>query len=267
MRIDQGWLIGGVLIALALGACKGREEFESTTKSVEEIRGSLRYVGRDVTVIGKVDKVVDERAFVLEGDGIIWPRKLLVVARAPVRFGPTRLAEDEELVVSGIVRRMAPREIDGELSRSLDDELVGRYRDQAILVADSVRLVETQARWSKPFQQGAIVSAIRLLSALDPTTFAGHALDLGNVPVRAVTDRGLWVGFGDRSELFVAPLHETQLVGIEAGDRVAIRGTVRELAATAGGAGQVQLAPARTRGERVYIEASELTKLSPRPST
>jgi len=268
MRIDRSWLIGG-LIAAALGGCREgarSQDGESTAKSIGDVQGSLRYLGRDVTVIGKVDKVLDERAFVLEGDGIIWPRKLLVMARAPVRFGPTRLAGDEELVVSGTVRRMAPGELDRELGH-VDEELARRYRDQAILVADSVRLVETQARWSRPFQQGAIVSAIRLLSALDPTTFAGHALDLGNVPVRAATDRGLWIGFGPRSELFVAPLHETQLVGIEVGDRVAIRGIVRELPVTGEGARSGQLAPARTRGEKVYVQAAELTKLTPRPST
>jgi len=219
-----------------------------------------------VTVIGTVDRVFDERAFELEGDGVIWPRKLLVVTRAPVRFGPTALREDEELVVGGTVRRMTPGELDRELGH-VDRELARRYRDQAILVADSVRLVETQARWSKPYQQGAIVSAIRLLSALDPTTFAGHAVDLGNVPVRAVTGKGLWVGFGPRSELFLVPLHDVQLVGVEPGDRVAIRGTVRAVPGSGELTWHPELAPARARGEQVYLEASELTKLTPRPST
>jgi len=86
-----------------------------------------------------------------------------------------------------------------------------------------------------------------------------------------VTGRGLWVGFGPRSELFLAPLHETQLVGIEVGDRVAVRGTVRELsaasAAGAEGVAEAALAPARARGEKVYVEAEALTKLTPRPST
>ena len=40
---------------------------------------------------------------------------------------------------------------------------------------------------------------IRLLSGIDPTTFAGHAVDLTNVPVRALAGQGLWVGFGPRS--------------------------------------------------------------------
>jgi hypothetical protein len=275
MQIHRGLLVGA-LISAGLGGCKDRDSGalskrgDEPTKRIEDIqRSPLAYLDRDVTVIGKVDEVFDERAFELEGDGIIWPKKLLVVARAPVRFGPTKLAGDEELVVSGTVRRMSPG--DGELERDLgqgvDRELARRYGDQAILVADSVRLVETQARWSKPFQQGAIVSAIRLLSALDPTIFAGHALDLANVPVRATTGRGLWVGFGPHSELFLAALHETQLVGIEAGDHVAIRGTVRELPAAGPAAKEPRLEPARARGEKVYIEAAELTKLTPRPAT
>ncbi len=235
---------------------------------VEDIRGwPLRYLDRSVTVIGKVDKVLDERAFELEGDGVLWPRKLLIMARAPVRFGPTKLTDGEELVVSGTVRQMAPGTIDRELGQSVDPALAQRYRDQVVLIADSVRLIETQARWAKPYQQGAIVSAIRLLSGIDPTTFAGHAVDLANVPVRAIAGQGLWVGFGERSELFLVPLRETQLVGIEPGDRVAIRGTVRELAADPEAATQPKLEPARARGEKVYLEAAEVTKLTPRPST
>ncbi|HWO24680.1 MAG TPA: hypothetical protein VNO30_38320 [Kofleriaceae bacterium] len=235
---------------------------------VEDIRDRpLRYLGRGVTVIGTVEQVLGERAFELEGDGVVWPKKLLVLARAPVRFGPTQLEDGEELVVSGTVQPMAPEVIDQALGQSVDPVLAARYRDQVVLVADSVRLIETQARWSKPYQQGAIVSAIRLLSGIDPATFAGHSVDLANVPVRAVAGQGLWIGFGPRSELFVVPLRETELVGIAPGDHVAIRGTVRELAAGAEAAQPAALAPARARGEKVYVEAAQVTKLTPRPST
>jgi hypothetical protein len=279
MRIVRSWLVGA-LIAGALGGCRGsdgdrdsrgpaaRGEREPSVDRVEDIRGRpLRYLDRDVTVIGKVDKVLDERAFELEGDGVVWPKKLLVMARAPVRFGPARLEAGAELVVSGMVRPMAPEVIEHELGQSIDRALAERYRDQVVLVADSVRLIETQARWSKPYQQGAIVSAIRLLSGIDPKTFAGHAVDLANVPVRATAGGGLWIGFGPRSELFVVPLRETELVGIEPGDHVAIRGTVRELAGSAAAAKQAGLEPARARGEEVYLEAAQVTKLTPRPST
>ena len=47
--------------------------------------------------------------------------------------------------------------------------------------------------------QVAIIGAIRLFSALDPATFAGHAVDLTDVPVRAAAGPGLWVGFGHRA--------------------------------------------------------------------
>jgi hypothetical protein len=274
MRIVRSCLLIA-LSAAAFGGCRGddrdsrasSERAEGSVNRIEEIRGwPLGYLHRHVTVIGEVDKVLDERAFELEGDGVLSPKKLLVMARAPVRFGPTKLADGAELVVSGTVRPMAPGQIDRELGQSVDPALAERYRDQVVLVADSVRLVETQARWSKPYQQGAIVSAIRLLSGIDPATYAGHAVDLANVPVRATTGQGLWVGFGPRSELFLVPAHETQLVGIEPDDRVAIRGTVRDLTADPEAASQSKLEPARARGEKVYIEAAEVTKLTPRPS-
>ena len=274
MRAVRSWLFGALVTVGALVGCEDRdsrataEQAGAPARRVEDIQGSpLRFLGRSATVIGKVDEVFDERAFELEGDGLLWPKKLLVVAKAPVRFGPTRLASDEELVVSGTVRQMEPGELDRELGQRVDPALAVRYRGKAVLVADSVRLVETQARWAKPYQQGAIVSGIRLLSGIDPTTFAGHAVDLANVPVRAATGRGLWVGFGPRSELFLAPLHETQLVGIEAGDRVAVRGTVREVPVGTEAARHPALEPARARGEKVYLEASSVTKLTPRPET
>lgn len=277
MRAVRSWLFGVLVAAGALVGCKDRDSPATAERAgapaprvdaIKDIEASpLRFLGRGATVIGKVDEVFDERAFELEGDGLLWSRKLLVVARAPVRFGPTRLARDEELVVSGTVRRMEPGELDGELGQRVDPALALRYRGKAVLVADSVRLVETQARWSKPYQQGAIVSGIRLLSGIDPRTFAGHAVELANVPVRAVTGRGLWVGFGPRSELFLAALHETELVGIAPGDRVAIRGTVREVPVGAEAAKRPALEPARARGEKVYLEAAEVTKLTPRPES
>jgi hypothetical protein len=275
MRVERSWLFG-VLIATALVGCKDKdrdlraasERVGEPVQRVDDIKASpLAYVGRDVTVIGEVDKVLDERAFEIEGDGVIWPKKLLVLSRAPVRFGPTKLEPGVELVVGGTVRRMAPDEVERELGQSIDRELALRYRGQAILVADSVRLIETQARWAKPYQQGAIVSAIRLVSSIDPETFAGHAVDLSNVPVRATSATGVWIGFGPRSELFIVPLQETQLVGIEAGDRVAIRGEVRALVPAGEAAKQPALEPARARGEKIYVEAVELTKLTPRPAT
>lgn len=278
MRIVRSCLLIA-LCAAASGGCRGDDRdsrasaeraegaVSGSVNRIEDIRGwPMRYLGRNVTVVGEVDKVLDERAFELEGDGVLSPKKLLVMARAPVRFGPTKLADGEELVVSGTVRPMAPGQIDRELGQSVDPALAERYRDQIVLIADSVRLIETQARWSKPHQQGAIVSAIRLLSGIDPATYAGHAVDLANVPVRATTGQGLWVGFGPRSELFLVPVHETQLVGIAPGDNLAIRGTVRDLTADPEAASQPKLEPARTRGEKVYIEAAEITKLTPRPS-
>jgi hypothetical protein len=274
IRIVRSCVFGALLVGGHAG-CRDRDsraisdpssEAPKHIEGIQEIQASpLRYLGRGVTVIGKVDQVFDEQAFELEGDGLIWPKKLLVVTRTPVRFGPTKLQDDEELVISGTVHRMMPGELDRDLGQPVDRELARRYRGQAILVADSVRLVETQIRWSKPYQQGAVVSAIRLLSALDPTTFAGHAVDLANVPVRATTPRGLWVGFGPHSELFVAPLHDIELVGIEPGDHVAVRGTVHELPDAAQTPAHPELEPARARGEKVYIEAAELTKLTPRP--
>jgi hypothetical protein len=275
MRIVRIWLFGALAAAGALGGCRDRdpravaETRGAPAQRVEEIqRSPAHYVGRDATVIGTVDQVLGERAFELEGEGALWPGKLLVLSRAPVRFGPTELAHGEELVVSGTIHRMAAAELERDLGQSVDASLARRYGGRPVLVADSVRLIETQARWSKPYQQGAIVSGIRLLSSMDSATFAGHAVDLASVPVRAVTGRGLWVGFGPRSELFLAPLHETQLVGIEVGDRVAVRGTVRELPALgAAGTGEAALAPARARSEKVYVEAAALTKLPPRPST
>src|SRR5215207_6010633 len=104
MRIVRSWLLVA-LIAGVSGSCRGgdrdsrSERAEDPVNRIEDIRGwPLRYLDRNVTVIGKGDKVLDERAFELEGDGVLWPRKLLIMARAPVQFGPTKLTDGEELV-------------------------------------------------------------------------------------------------------------------------------------------------------------------------
>jgi hypothetical protein len=255
MRKYRPWQFPA-LILVALVGCK--EKDSRRTGIVDELHDSpLRYVGRTVEVSGKVDRVFEDRAFELDGDGVIWPKSLLVMTRYPVRFGPMRLQEAEQLVVHGTIHRISVD--DPDLGQGIDPDLVDEHLDQPVLLADSVQLVETQARWSLAYQQGTVVSTMRLVSAIAPETFAGDSVDLADVPVRGKTDRGLWVGFGPHSQLFLVPVSETELAGIAVGDHVAIRGLVLELPTEA--IAHPELEPAFTNGEKIYIEAGEVTKL------
>ncbi|MBA3538567.1 MAG: hypothetical protein H0T79_02980, partial [Deltaproteobacteria bacterium] len=196
--------------------------------TVDEIRNTP-YYGRTVTITGEVDKVIGDQVFEIEGDGILWEKKLLVLTRSPVRFGPVHLRARDDVVVRGTVQRLSIPELERQLGVKLPHDLARRYRDQPVVIADTVRLIETDYHWSKDYQEGAVVSVIRILSHVDPETLANTAVDLDEVPVVSKAGRGLWIGFRPASQLFVVPMDGRVLATFEPGDRVALRGTIRTM--------------------------------------
>lgn len=161
-------------------------------------------------------------------------------------------------------------ELERELGLQLPPDVANRYRGQPVLVASSVRLIETEFRWSEDYREGSVAGVIRLLSDLAPETFVGHAVDFTNLPVQSKTGRGLWVGFHRRSQLFVVPTDPALLAGVEVGDRIRLRGTVRLMPSAGQPTRQFALDAAtakRAADEEVFVEASEIEKTTAPPAT
>lgn len=268
MRNYQLHVLTSLLIAGTLGACEDKTKRlppgEMPTGTVDEIKDKpLAYVDKTVTVIGEVDRVFADTTFEIEGDGFIWDKEILVLTRSPVRFGPMTVRDDDDVVVKGTIKRMAIADLERELGRDLPAEVEQNYRDQPVLVADSVRLIETGFRWSEDLKEGAIVGFYRIISELAPKALAGTSVDLDDIPVQSKTTRGVWIGPSTRSQLFVVPTDAAMLANIAVGDRVDLKGTIREMPAIDEATKQFELDPItteRVRTEAVYIDATELKK-------
>ncbi len=277
MRNYHLQIVAGLLVAVLAG-CKSKDErptpigqTATTPGTVDDIKDKpLQYVGRTMTVAGEVDKVFADNTFEIEGDGIIWEKKLLVLTKSPVKFGPTSVRDDDDVVVRGTIKQMAPAALEAELGRDLPAEVEQKYADQPVLVADDVRLVDAGFRWSEDVKEGAIVSVVRILSTIAPKTLAGTDVDLDDVPVHAKAGTGIWIGPSTQSQLFVVPTDPATLASIVVGDRVDLKGTIREMPALGDATKRFELDPVtatRIATEPVYIDATELTESTLPPSS
>lgn len=265
-----------MFLAAMFAACESKTEKlhavgETSTPTVQAIKEAPRqYVGRTVTVVGEIKDVLGDHAFEIEGDGLLTETRLLVLTKSAVKFGPTALRNTDSLVVHGRVEKLPVAELERELGQDLPAILEKRYSQGPVLVADSVRLVETGFRWSEDMREGAIVSFLRIVSELAPRTLAGTNVELGDIVVQAKTGRGLWIGPTPRFQLFVVPSDASMLAGIVVGDRVDVHGKVREMPTRAEAVKQFALDPATAAPiarEDIYIDASEVKKSTPPPAS
>lgn len=223
-----------LLLLVPLAACeRGEREQEATpgTATVEQIQeDTWRYLGETVTVVGEAGDVHSERAFELEGDDWIFDEEVLVVAKSPVRLAAQRVAEDDDVIVTGTVRRMNRDEINRELGWEIDQGLADDWADKPVIVASSVRSYEQTATWSEATDpEGTIVAVWTVYGVPNPALMLGRRIQLTNIPVRGKADKGVWVGFTHAAQIFAVPTGDADLSGIEVGDRVNVDGTLRAM--------------------------------------
>lgn len=119
--------------------------------TVEEVQDTpTSYYGKRVRLAGKVDEILSDRAFELEGAGWAFGDNIIVLTKTPVRFTGAPLARDSELIVSGVVRRRV-EDTAIELGWAPTPEHETKVNERPVLVADSIRLINDDGRddrWS-----------------------------------------------------------------------------------------------------------------------
>jgi hypothetical protein len=95
-----------------------------------------------------------------------------------------------------------------------------------------------------------------------PRRLAGSTVYLDDVPIRAKSGNGMWVGYTSQRRIFVAPIDPSSLNFVTVGTRVDIHGTARE-APNASLATKVFAVDGSTArrlgGDNLYIDAWSLT--------
>lgn len=235
---------GALLVVLITAGACGRDEVHEqpqppaelapgATATVEQVdEDPMRFYGKRVTLSGEVEKIYGARAFELQGENIWWDEQLLVVSRSPIAIGKQMLTSDEDVMVSGTVKKMTVAEVERELGWDLEPEIEVEFADKPVLVADSIRVYDAQAMWSeKDHPDGAIVGLMRLWTSPDLTQLAGQSITIHDVPVRSKTGKAMWIGYNHLSQILVIPNDATALEDIEEGERVTLSGTLEKMPA------------------------------------
>lgn len=234
--------VGALLVVqIAAGAC-GRDEARDqpqapaepppgATVTVEQVdEDPMRFYGKRVTLSGEVEKIYGARAFELEGESIWWDEQLLVVTRSPIAIGKQMLTSDEDVLVSGTVRKLTVAEIERELGWDLESEIEVEFAEKPVLVADSIRVYDAQAMWSeKDHPEGAILGLMRLWTAPDLAQLAGQTITIHDVPVRSKAGKAMWIGYNHMSQILVVPNSAAALEDIAEGERVTLSGTLEKM--------------------------------------
>lgn len=201
------------------------------TATVEQVdEDPMRFYGKRVTISGEVEKIYGTRAFELQGESIWWDEQLLVVTRSPIAIGKQMLTSDEDIMVSGTVRKLTVAEVERELGWDLEPEIEVEFAEKPVLLAESIRVYDAQAMWSeKEHPDGAIVGLMRLWTAPDLVQLAGQSITIHDVPVRSKTGKAMWIGYNHMSQILVVPNEAGALEEIEEGERVTLTGTLEKM--------------------------------------
>lgn len=201
-----------------------------THATVDDVKDTpARFYGKKVTLSGEVAALAsDQRAFTLEGSEWIFPDKIRVLTRSPVKMGGAPLASDDHVLVTGTVRRFVKADIDRELGWNLTPETEVTLRDKPVLVADEIRRVEPSATWTAQKPEGEIVSVVTMVTTFSPEALAGQPITLEHTKVQTVTGKVVWVGNSHANQTPVVPPQGTEASSFKAGQTVDVRGTVRK---------------------------------------
>lgn len=198
------WLPFSLLGTMALVSCDDpvdpTDEIDPQDElpSVDNISEKpANFWGQRVTISGEVDEVFGERAFELEDDlDFMFEDKVLVLTKSPVRFGPDQLGDDDDVLVSGTIKRFVAAEIERELGWGLAPHLqVEDWDQKPVLVADSVNRIEKVGRWSENGErQGTTIGWAAIYTDPEPARLVGQPITLESVRVQDASGRGLLVG-------------------------------------------------------------------------
>lgn len=261
-RLSSGGTAALLLCSVA-AACQ-RTPDNKTLPTVENVAEQpANFVGKRVTLSGEVDDVYGTRAFELEDDTkLIFDDDVLVLSKSPIGFGGGALEDDDDVVVSGTIRRFDVTELERDLGWDFDPEIeVERWKTGPVLVADSITKVAQYARWSEKDEPlGINVGYVAVYREPDPMALVGREIAFESIPVQSVAGSGLWVG-AESLPLFVAPPGGTP--EFEPGQLVDLRGTIQRMPEAAAAKEKWGLTPeaadkAASRG--YYLEAKRITK-------
>lgn len=250
MRRDknaQGLAIAGaaLIAVVATSACSSERERAADraaqqapmplpTAKVDEVKEHPAwYYDKAVRVTGAIDEVYSDQAFRLEGTGWAFDDDITVLLKKPVDAGAsTTFAKDDELIVSGTVRRFVVADVERDLGWDLSPEIEVKLKERPVLIADAVRkITPEQAKNANEVAKGDVETVAQLVAVTDQKSLEGKKIDLDREKVQLIVGKGMWIGSSTTEKVFVVPKEMPKEV--VAGDFVTVSGTMQEIPANA----------------------------------
>ena len=205
----------------------------SAETTVDKVRESPSYFyGKQVRIAGKVEDIVTDRAFELEGAGWAFHDNIMVFTKTPVQMVGGLLGKGDEVIITGTVRPFVTGEVEREVGWDISQETEIKLKERPVIVADSIRKVSESGRWSaEGVGVQPITTVVAMITTMDVSALAGQPVDLGRERVQSVSGKGLWVGPSAMSQVFVLP--SAPPTDIKPGDMVRVAGTLRKVPANA----------------------------------
>jgi hypothetical protein len=223
-----------------------------------------RFYDKQVRVTGEVDEIYSDRAFRLEGTGWAFDDDITVLMKKPLDAAAGGvLQKDEELVVSGTVRRFVVADVERDIGWDLTPEVEVKLKERPVLIADSVRKVGPPVDKSKTGAAeptGEVDTVSEIVAYNDQKGLAGKKIELGRETVQAVAGKGLWVGPTTTEKVWVVPALLPKDVVV--GDVVTVSGTLREVPANAIETWSLPKEMADDLGKIVYVEAVSVREVA-----
>lgn len=263
---------GAALAALALIACDNDRDraLQATTAGAPDAAGARtsvdaikeapeRFYGKTVRLVGKVDETPSDRAFNLEGTEWAFNDNIAVLTKTPVRIGGAPLAAGDEVVVTGTVRPYSVAEVEREIGWTITPDLEAKIRKRPVLIAQSLRKLDDPRRWSASGAPEPVTTTWMIMTVTEPGSLVGQKVDLGRERVQAVAGKGLWVGQGPMSQVFVLPNQPVK--DVKPGDTVRVAGTLQRTPKDAQKAWDLPQNMEGAAGEgTVFVDGATVTK-------
>lgn len=248
--------------ALWSGCDDANKDVAPTVENIAEAPN--RFLGERHTLLGEVDEIYSDRAFMLEERGeIIDDDEVLVVTRQPIQLTGTRLKDGMQVFVTGTVKELIVPELEKELGWDLESKLELTWKGRPIVVADSIDAMETFAHWSeKERPEGEFVSLWAFYVMPPSDALVGRTVDLQSADVVDRSEDALWIGLRDQRDMLVLPANGETPKDIAKGSTVHIKGTIKrvpEQGALPDGIDMGRDEQQALRAGALYLEATELS--------
>jgi hypothetical protein len=234
---------------------------EVTVDAVKE--SPTRFYGKQVRVTGEVARVYSDRAFELDGAGWAFDDNIRVLTKTPVQVSGGPLVRDDELIVTGTVHPVVTADLERRLGWDLTPELEIELKERPVLIADVIRKVGEHGRWNADPAAAVvapIAQVVTIVTTFDLDALVGQKVDLERERVLAVMGKGLWIGPGYMSQMFVLPTQAP--TDIKAGDVVRVSGTLRKVPTNAVDSwGLPSMMAGVVRHETLFVDEAAVTRV------